>query len=151
MRQLLRESVALLVRLTCLPWLIRRFVARRAVTIVLYHDPGPGVLRRHLEYYRTKYRMIPLRELVTALVTGDWSRIPPHALVVTLDDGHKGNYHLLPLFREFGVVPTIYLCSQVVGTGRRYWFKVPPKAASMAMKLLPAEDRSTLLRERHGQ
>ena len=55
----------------------------------------------------------------------NWARVPERALVVTFDDGHRGNHRLLPIFRRYGIRPTIYLCSQIVGTQRGYWVNEP--------------------------
>ena len=51
-----------------------------------------------------------------------WRNLPSRALVVTLDDGHQGNVELVDLFVRYGVRPTIYVCRQIVGTNRHYWF-----------------------------
>ena len=50
-------------------------------------------------------------------------KIPQYALILTFDDGHKGNYHLLPKIRKYDVPITIFLCSEIIGTNRHYWFR----------------------------
>lgn len=121
--RILRENVAILFTISGIPAVLRRFALKERVTVAVYHDPEPGVLKRHLEYLSARYRFLPMDRLIDAIETGDWSGIPTRSLVVTLDDGHRGNHALLPLFREYGVVPTIYLCSDLVGTNRSFWWK----------------------------
>ncbi len=119
----LRELAAGLLRFSGLPWLIRHTVARRNVTIILYHDPSPEVFEAHMEYLSRRYHFVGMNDLADAIESGDWSRLPRRSLVVTFDDGHRNNYRLLPIFRRYGVRPTIYLVSRVIGTDRHYWFQ----------------------------
>ncbi|MGC2424883.1 MAG: polysaccharide deacetylase family protein [Nitrospirota bacterium] len=119
---MLKSLIAILVRYSGTGFLIRETSCRKKVTVVLYHKPEPEVFKKHLEYMSKRYRFIRLDELVGALHGGDWSRIPPKALVVTFDDGNKENYSLMGLFREFEVMPTFYVSTGIVGTNRRFWF-----------------------------
>lgn len=91
----------------------------------MYHDPEPEVLDRHLEYLARHFNLTTLDVIVDAILRGDWSAVPERAMAVTIDDGHAGNYELLPVFRKHGVRPTIFLCSGIVGTSRRFWFLEP--------------------------
>jgi peptidoglycan/xylan/chitin deacetylase (PgdA/CDA1 family) len=106
------------------PALLRR-AHRRHATVLLYHDPSPAVMDAHLAWLLPRFTATTLDVVVDAIHARDWSRVPEGALVVTLDDGHRRNYDLLPVFRRHGVRPTIYLCSQVIGTDRRFWFQAP--------------------------
>lgn len=108
--------IALLFRLSGIPWLIREFFCRNKISIILYHNPSPEVLDKHLSYLSKHYNFITLRHLVESIYEGDWSTVPPKSLVINLDDGYAGNYRLLGIFKRFGVVPTIYLCSHILGT-----------------------------------
>lgn len=63
-----------------------------------------------------------LPKFVDAIRSKDWSEIPPKSVVVTLDDGHRGNYALLPIIKKYGVRPTIYVVTQVAGTPKHSWF-----------------------------
>jgi len=104
-------------------WLLaRRTYLRNKVGILVYHDPTPAVLDRHLALLARRYRFISLDDLVSALEGGDWSSIPQRSLVLTVDDGHKGNRELLDVFARHGVRPTVFLCTQVVGTRRGFWW-----------------------------
>jgi peptidoglycan/xylan/chitin deacetylase (PgdA/CDA1 family) len=67
--------------------------------------------------------------------------------VITLDDGHGGNAALVDVFRRHGVKPTIFLCSDIVGTMRRYWWQaVPDEVERQRLKRLPDEQRLARLR-----
>ncbi len=124
MKSLSKSLLGFLLRYSGLSLLVRNTVARNKVGIMVYHDPQPEDLERHLNYLTRRYSFITLERLVNALYTQDWSGIPPKSLVITIDDGHKGNFHLLRVFQKYKVVPTIFLCTQIVTTNRRFWWKV---------------------------
>ena len=105
---------------------------------------------RHLAYLTRHYSVIPLGDLVAAMEAGDLARLPPRSLVVTLDDGHARNASLGETFRRYGVRPTIYVCSQIVGTVRHYWFTAVENREAQALKLLPNTERLRILEERAG-
>lgn len=129
---------------------LQRFLfARRGVTIVVYHDPEPDILREHLAWYARRYRFTTLDAVANALETGHWGGLPPYPLVVTFDDGHRNNARLEPLFRDFRVRPTIYLCSRIVGTTRPYWWKTPAadRIGVESLKRVPDGERRRRLAE----
>jgi peptidoglycan/xylan/chitin deacetylase (PgdA/CDA1 family) len=121
---ILRDGAARLVRASRVADLVHR-AHRSDAVILFYHDPRPAVFDAHLEFLRGRFAFTTLDVVVDAVLTGDWSAVPPRACVVTFDDGHRGNYDLLPVFRRHGLRPTIYLCSGVVATRRRFWFQQP--------------------------
>lgn len=139
----MKHALGSLIRLTGTDRLLRYLCARRRVTIVIYHDPDPETLRAHLAYYARHYRFITLEDLADARENGRWGTLPDYPLVVTIDDGHRGNLALGPVLKEYGVRPTIYLCSRVVGTARPYWWKTPAAAAlgPESLKRLPDTER----------
>lgn len=143
----LREAIAFALRFSGIPLLVRHSVARRKATILLYHDPRPDVLETHLGYLSRRYHFITLDRLVEAIRTRDWSTIPPRSVVLTIDDGHRGNALLTPVFERWGVRPTIYLVSRVVGTSRHFWFRHVGEAWHALMPH-PNGRRLELLRER---
>jgi peptidoglycan/xylan/chitin deacetylase (PgdA/CDA1 family) len=126
LRSFAREAPARLLGWSGAPWLLRRAHRRGCAAILLYHDPAPAVIDAHLGWLRAHdYAFTTLDVVVDAVARHDASALPPGALVVTFDDGHRGNHALLPVFRRHGVTPTIYLCTQVVASGRRFWFQQP--------------------------
>ena len=114
--------VSAFIRWSGLATLIRYTIARNRVSILVYHNPSREVFERHLGYLVTRYNFVSLGELVDAMSADRWRNLPSRALVVTFDDGHQGNVELVDLFVRYGVRPTIYVCSQIVGTNRHYWF-----------------------------
>jgi peptidoglycan/xylan/chitin deacetylase (PgdA/CDA1 family) len=126
------------------------FVARHSyghhrVGILMYHEPAPDLLDCHLAYLKRHYTFVTLHDVVEALHSGHWSALPTPSVVVTVDDGKRSNYELLPLFQRHEVVPTLYVCSQLIGTGRHFWFDVHPEFE--ALKKVPHEQRVKHLEE----
>jgi len=103
--------------------LIKEFIIRNKITIILYHNPNPETFKRHIECLSKHYNFISLDRLVNAIYNKDSSNIPPKSLVITIDDGFKENYNLLEIFKTYNIRPTIYLCSNIVNTNRQFWFE----------------------------
>jgi peptidoglycan/xylan/chitin deacetylase (PgdA/CDA1 family) len=137
------------IRRSGLPWLARRAWARGTVGILVYHNPTPELLERHLRYLTPRASFITLDRLVDALGTPAWDELPPRSLVVTIDDGHADNAALVDVFRRHGVRPTIFACSQIVGTRRRYWWTVDGIDKRL-LQTVDNETRLAILAERHG-
>jgi peptidoglycan/xylan/chitin deacetylase (PgdA/CDA1 family) len=101
--------------------LVRETVQRRQTAILFYHDISPEALDLHLSVLGKAFRFISLREYSEALQSGDTRSLPPKSVVITLDDGLRGNYALLDVFRKHRVTPTIFISSGIVGTNRKFW------------------------------
>ncbi|WP_029007668.1 polysaccharide deacetylase family protein [Azospirillum halopraeferens] len=144
-----KDALGGLVRWSGLGWGLRALFARRRVTIVVYHDPDPSVLEEHLAFYARHYTFTTMDAVADALENGDWDALPAYPLVLTFDDGHRGNAALADLFRTYGVRPTIFLCSRIVGTHRPYWWKTGAAArlGAEALKLVPDAERRRRLAE----
>lgn len=90
------------------------------VPILLYHRLGPVVadsmtittatFESHLKYLkRNGYTVIPLRELVDYYL-GKVRQLPPRAVVIVADDGHKSVYtYMLPLVKQYHVSVTLFI------------------------------------------
>ena len=117
-----KEVAAALVRLTAVPLLIREWVQRRAVTILVYHRLDPGVADRHFRFLSSAYTPIPLQDYLTARRRGTVASLPPKSLVVTIDDGHRSTALLKEVAARHHVPLTVFLCTGLVGTGKRFWF-----------------------------
>ncbi|MYC77114.1 polysaccharide deacetylase family protein [Candidatus Poribacteria bacterium] len=143
MRNFLKNVVAIFVCLSGMPILIREWVCRHRVAILLYHDPKPAIFAKHIAYLSRHYTIIPLDSLVSALHQNDFSQIPPKSVVITIDDGHAGNIALLPIFRQYRIRPTLYVCTQIVNTHRHFWFKIDgqSKAEKERLKRLSNAER----------
>ncbi|MCY4567317.1 MAG: polysaccharide deacetylase family protein [Candidatus Poribacteria bacterium] len=143
MRNFLKNVVATFVSLSGIPLLIREWVCRHRIAILLYHDPKPAIFEKHIAYLARHYTVISLDTLVSALQRKDFSEIPPKSVVITIDDGHAGNIGLLPIFKKYRIRPTLYVCTQIVGTHRHFWFKIDghSKAEKERLKRLPNAER----------
>ena len=82
-----------------------------------------------------------------ALLERDHRLLPTNSLVITIDDGHRRNFKLLPLIQKYKIVPTIYVCTQIVRSNRRFWWTADSKKAEVLKKLSNAERLSFLRRE----
>ena len=144
----MRRNLFLLLRLTGIPFFLREYVQRKRVTILCYHDMDPQLAELHIRVLKRLYNIIPLSAYIDARRGHASTVIPPKALAITFDDGHKGNYWLLPVFRQHQVPATIFLCSGIVGTHRHYWWKACPNIASVyALKPLDNDERLWRLSE----
>jgi peptidoglycan/xylan/chitin deacetylase (PgdA/CDA1 family) len=117
-KAIIKELLAALVVLTGLARATRAFLWRDRVAVLLYHDPDPATLDRHLTYLRKFCDLVPLTD-VGAPGNGR------ARAAITLDDGHVGNAALLPIFIKHNVRPTIFLCSRIVGRPRSHWWLHP--------------------------
>lgn len=116
--------------------------------MLVYHQPTPETLERHLEYLSCRYQFVSLTAVVEAMHSRRGDSLPPNALVLTFDDGYRENVDLAGLFERYGVVPTIYLCSQLVDTDRRFWFTIVPDPEPL--KHLPNAERLAVLAQSTG-
>jgi peptidoglycan/xylan/chitin deacetylase (PgdA/CDA1 family) len=132
-------AVFKLIRATLLPTFVRSTAQRNRVTILVYHDPSPEVFDAHLTKLRQRYSIVPLRQFVS----GD--PLPTRPLVITLDDGHRGNAALGPVLQKHGIPATIFICSGIVGTARGFWFKHVTDPGPL--KLLDDGERLAALRD----
>jgi peptidoglycan/xylan/chitin deacetylase (PgdA/CDA1 family) len=126
---LARRAVFAALRVSLLPLLHREILQRRRVTIVVYHAPTPEVFDTHLEILKRRYNIVALSDYVAAREKPAAGTLPPKALIVTLDDGHRSNHALKAVIEKHGVPVTIFVCSGLVGTRRRFWFLHPAIAA----------------------
>ncbi|MFC1738961.1 polysaccharide deacetylase family protein [Planctomycetota bacterium] len=149
-KNIIREILAILFRLSGIFFLIREIFCKNRVTIVFYHNPEPKIFKRHIEYLSRRYNFISLNRAVKAIRRKDWSDIPPKSLVITIDDGHKGNFDLLPVFKEFKVIPTIYICSQIVGTYRHFWFESGDQRSMPELMKCPNQEMLKRLERQSG-
>ncbi len=148
MRRFVKNVIAALVCLSGIPFLIREWMRRNQVAILLYHDPKPATFVRHIAYLSSHYTFISLDTLVAAIHRNDFSEIPPKSVVITIDDGHVGNFELLPIFKRYQIRPTIYVCTQIINTYRHFWFKIDEqsKAEKEMLKRVPNAERLTHLK-----
>lgn len=148
MRDFLKNMVATLICLFGVHILIRECLCRNRVAILMYHDAKSAVFAKHLAYLSHHYTVISLDTLVAAIYQEDFSQIPAKSVVITIDDGHAGNIELLPLFKQYRICPTLFVCTQIVDTHRHFWFKIEgqSKAEREKLKRLPNSERLASLK-----
>ena len=106
-----------------LTFLVREIFQRNNVTILLYHDISSENAILHFSYLSKKYNIISLQDFISAHYNNEVDKLPKKSLIITLDDGHKNNYNLLPVVKKLNIPITIFLCSHIIGTNRSFWFK----------------------------
>lgn len=116
------------------------------MSVLVYHDPPVELFERHVRYLARHYTFLRLEELVHALETNDWSRVPRNAVVITFDDGHKSNVELAPIFERYRIRPTIYLTVEPITTSGRFWFR-EPGVDPEPLKRVPDRDRRAAVEE----
>jgi peptidoglycan/xylan/chitin deacetylase (PgdA/CDA1 family) len=121
---------------------VRHAVARRRVSILVYHDPSRERFESHLGYLAPRYSFVSLDQVADALETRAWKALPDYPLAVTFDDGWRGNAELTEVCRRFECPITVYACSQIVNTRRHYW---STRTRDMELKRMPNGDRLRFL------
>jgi len=143
-----RELAFLALRLTLLPFVLREIFQRKKVTIIVYHAPSPRVFDAHLNILKRTYTIVPLSGYIEARQKGAFDKLPPKALIITLDDGHRSNYQLKAVIERHNIPVTIFLCSGLVGTRRRFWFQHEATSPIVQqLKTLPDAERVAILHE----
>jgi peptidoglycan/xylan/chitin deacetylase (PgdA/CDA1 family) len=140
------KKIALfLLRMSAVPYFIREVVQRRRTTILVYHKLSPEAAERHFEALRRSYNIISLADYLDAR-TNLRRQLPPKALIVTIDDGHKGNYALKPLLEKYGITATVFLCSGLADTNRHFWFEIEmSNSVRQGLKGVSDEERLKVL------
>jgi len=108
---------------------------RHRLTVLVYHDPSPESFRTHIKHLSRWFNFISLDDFLSG------QRLPPWPAVITLDDGYKNNYKLLPTIKEFKLKPVVYLNSALIGTDDSFWFEKIPYKLRETLKELPDELR----------
>ncbi|SAK49576.1 polysaccharide deacetylase [Caballeronia temeraria] len=122
----------------------RRLLWRDRVAVLLYHDPKPETLDKHLTYVKTLCDVIPLSQVASQ------GNGRPRA-AITFDDGAAGNADLLPVFIKHNVRPTIFLCSQLVGRPAVHWWLLPAAKQAGIERLKRLSNRERLAElEKYG-
>jgi peptidoglycan/xylan/chitin deacetylase (PgdA/CDA1 family) len=135
-KRLIRESFSWILRWSGLALAMRTLLWRDRVAVLVYHDPKPSVIDAHLSYLKRVCDLVALSDVQQP------GRGRPRA-VITLDDGHRGNAALLPVFIKHGIKPTIFICSGVVARPREFWWLNPVAAQKgiERLKRLPDSQR----------
>jgi len=113
-----------------------RHARRDNLCILMYHGVLPevrvpaaygdlfvsaGDFRKHLRHLKHRYQPLSLDEMVATI--GANKPFPPRAVSVTFDDGYENTVKVaVPLLAEAGIPATVFVPSDLIGTGRYLWF-----------------------------
>lgn len=143
----MKKLIFRLLRISGLPSLVRETIQKKKVTVLVFHDMGVETAEQVFAYLAKHYNFISLNQFLQACSNQDRHALPPKAVIVTFDDGHKGNYDLLPVFIKYNIPATIFLCSGIVNTSRHYWFRHDKQQIpDQALKKLDNKDRIEFLK-----
>lgn len=120
---------------------VMRFINRKRITIISYHNPAPSIFCEHMKYFKKYYNIISMDDFL------EGKNILENSLIITFDDGHKDNVRLLNSFIEYQIKPTIYMCSQVVATNHAFWWKTLHGKQSASYKQCSNEERLSRLKK----
>jgi peptidoglycan/xylan/chitin deacetylase (PgdA/CDA1 family) len=136
-----KAALAWLLVYSGIVWIIRRTLWRDDVLILVYHNPTPDTLDKHLRYLCRFCDIIPMSQIDRP------GNKRPRA-VVTFDDGYARNVSLLSVFKKYDIYPTIYICSEIVGTCRQFWWTHPAarKIGLEELKKMPNAERLRCLK-----
>ena len=112
-----------ILKISGLPFIIRELVQKNKVTILLFHDINKEIAEKTFLYLKKNYNIISLNEFIKSHQKNCKNRIPKKALIITFDDGHIGNYEILPILKKYNIPITIFLCSSIINTNRHFWFR----------------------------
>ncbi len=143
----MKKLLFALIRYSGLPFCFREICQRGKVTIVLFHDISPENAEIMFGYLKKNYSIISLQYFLNTYYSGEW-KLPKKPLVITFDDGHKGNYSLLTVIRKLNIPVTIFLCAGIINTKRHFWFTVKHQNYSFYdLKSMSNQNRLTALKD----
>lgn len=112
---------------------VKNKYARRGV-VLMYHriaepisDPwdlsvSPEHFEEHLKVLKS-YNVISVNELADILAKK--SKIPPHTVVVTFDDGYRDNYLTAkPLLEKYHLPASFFIPTDSIGKQKEFWWDV---------------------------
>ena len=135
-----------ILRLSGIPFLIKESIQKRNVTIITFHQPLVDTFEICTRYLKKYYNIIPLLQYIEYL-QGIRS-IPKKSIIITLDDGLKNNYELLNIIKAYKIPITIFLCSEIVGTTRHFWWTHKIVGYSLKeLKRMPELERRNLYKQ----
>jgi peptidoglycan/xylan/chitin deacetylase (PgdA/CDA1 family) len=153
--RLLRRSPAQLV--------FRRRAAKR-LTVLAYHGiDDPGAFGRQLDHLVRCARPVALDQVVAAV--GGQAELPPRAVLITFDDGHRSVLEVgLPLLRERGLPAVAFVIAGLLDSDTPFWWTeaeqllaqagravdyqdLAPEALVRRLKSVPDDERLAVLAE----
>jgi peptidoglycan/xylan/chitin deacetylase (PgdA/CDA1 family) len=105
---------------------------RNRAVVVAFHRVQPTVDRddgltvdvrtfeRHCRFFRRRFRVVPLRQIVRKLERGERLR---RELAITFDDGYRDNYEwAAPVLQKLGLPATFFVVTDWMGTDIVPWW-----------------------------
>ena len=77
------------------------------------------------------------------------SFLAEYSLILTFDDGHKGNFHLFNICKKYKVNPTIYVCTKIVNSSKGFWFNFVNDKEKDYLKKLTQSKRLEILKNKY--
>lgn len=98
------------------PWAIAQAHSQTSLTV------DPTIFDQQMAYIATHYTTISAQELVDAL--HNHTTLPPHSIVVTLDDGYEDVYqYAYPIFQKYHIIANVMVPTGLLGgTGNNSYF-----------------------------
>jgi peptidoglycan/xylan/chitin deacetylase (PgdA/CDA1 family) len=109
---------------------------RENLCVLMYHGVLPEVrvpaaygdlfvsardFLKHLRHLKQHYQPMSLDEVAATIAAN--KPFPPRAVAVTFDDGYENTVEVaVPLLAEAGIPATVFVPSDLIGTGRYLWF-----------------------------
>ena len=111
-----------------------RYLNRDKLLVVMYHavtrnSYNPPVwthlpldtFRQQLRFLKNHYTIVSIDQVLDAL--DGKSTLPPHAALITFDDGYKNNFDIaFPVLQELEIPATIFLTVDKIGSAHPLWF-----------------------------
>ncbi|MCG8582526.1 MAG: polysaccharide deacetylase family protein [Bacteroidales bacterium] len=69
--------------------------------------------------------------------------------MITIDDGWKQNFDLIPVIKKFNIRPTIFLTAKLIDTHRKFWWTVCSPKDNQALKKVSNQQRLSILKEKY--
>lgn len=102
-----------------LPILMYHGVVERPLEPFCWHQLGIERFTAQLEWVARRYTVLPLGEALPRLFDGT---LPPRSCALTFDDGYLSNRTLaLPVLQRLGLPATVFVVTEMLGTGRALW------------------------------
>lgn len=140
-----KKTIFKIIRYSGISFFFRQILQKNKVTILLFHDIDVETADKIFSLLRDKYNVISLQEYLEAAFSKREVKLPDKALIITFDDGHIGNYKLLPVIKKYNLPVTIFLCASIINTNRQYWFNYK-RGGNFNKKLLQTSNRERLRR-----
>lgn len=111
-----------IVRFSGLPFIIRNTIQKKNITIILFHKIKPETFEKNILILKKLYNIISLQDYLF-FRQNKVNSLPAKSLIITIDDGHKSNFELLPIIQKYNIPITIFLCASIVDSHRHFWFE----------------------------